>query len=317
MTATTLTDRYIDAAIRRLPERQRADIAGELRGLIDDQIDDRAAVGEQRDAAERAVLESLGDPARLAAEYRDRPLWLIGPRYYLAWAQVIRLLLWIVPLCTAFAVALGTTLANEPIVEIVWMTITATVSATVHVLFWTTVIFALIERFTPTSEDPVETWTVDTLPATQSSGATGVDTIVNIVLLIALGAAVVWDQVHGMMHLEGHWQPFTHPGLWPTWVIGLLLVLAAEVVVSLLVFRRGGWNMPLAHVATVLNVAVGVGAVWLLAQGRLVNDTLTRLIETEAGPDVARILAILAGAIFIGVAVGSTVDAYAKARRAR
>ncbi len=31
----TLTDRYVDAAMRSVPERQRADIAAELRAAID------------------------------------------------------------------------------------------------------------------------------------------------------------------------------------------------------------------------------------------------------------------------------------------
>ena len=64
-------------------------------------------------AAERAVLTDLGDPDKLAAGYTDRPLHLIGPRYYLDWWRLLKLLLWIVLPCAAFGVALGQTLAGE------------------------------------------------------------------------------------------------------------------------------------------------------------------------------------------------------------
>ena len=42
-TTTSLTDRYVDAAMRTVPEKQRADLAAELRASIDDQIDARSS----------------------------------------------------------------------------------------------------------------------------------------------------------------------------------------------------------------------------------------------------------------------------------
>ena len=62
MTTATLTDRYVDAAMRTVPEAQRADLAAELRGSIDDQIEARLGEGEDQASAERAVLTDLGDP---------------------------------------------------------------------------------------------------------------------------------------------------------------------------------------------------------------------------------------------------------------
>ena len=61
------------------------------------------------------MLTELGDPDKLAAGYTDRPLYLIGPRYYLDWWRLLKLLLWIVPACAAFGVALGQTLAGDAI----------------------------------------------------------------------------------------------------------------------------------------------------------------------------------------------------------
>src|SRR3954464_2212709 len=111
---TTLTDRYVSAAVRTVPEDQRSDLAAELRASIDDQVDARVEGGEPRGSAERAVLTDLGDPDKLAAGYMDRPLYLIGPRYFLDWWRLLKLLLWIVLPCAAFGIALGQTIAGEP-----------------------------------------------------------------------------------------------------------------------------------------------------------------------------------------------------------
>ena len=96
---TSLTERYLAAALRSIPERQRTDVEGELRSSIDDAVEDRVANGEDRAAAEKAVLEGLGDPARLAADYAGRPLYLIGPELYLVYRQaLLRLVGIVVPL---------------------------------------------------------------------------------------------------------------------------------------------------------------------------------------------------------------------------
>ena len=95
MNATmTLTDRYVDAAMRTVPEqlasRSRCRAAG-----VDRRPDRRPRRGRRTraDAAERAVLIELGDPDKLAAGYTDRPLLPDRPRLYLVWWRLLKLLL--------------------------------------------------------------------------------------------------------------------------------------------------------------------------------------------------------------------------------
>ena len=91
MTATSsLTDRYVAATLRSLPDRQRQDIEAELRALV---ADARREAGVDADSAERQVLTELGAPARLAASYSDRSLNLIGPEFYLDYVRVLTVLL--------------------------------------------------------------------------------------------------------------------------------------------------------------------------------------------------------------------------------
>jgi hypothetical protein len=104
MTTTTsnLTDRYVDATLRRLPSDKRPDIEKELRASIADAVDARVEAGTALAEAEVAVLTELGDPARLAAGYAERPLHLIGPELFLDYTRLLRtLLVTIVPIVAA------------------------------------------------------------------------------------------------------------------------------------------------------------------------------------------------------------------------
>lgn len=105
MLEMTLTDRYITATIRSLPTDSQENVQAELGASIDD--------------AERDVLPGLGDPAALVASYADRPLHLIGPRFYLAWWRLLKLLLLIVPASVMGAVALGKSLTGDPVGEVI------------------------------------------------------------------------------------------------------------------------------------------------------------------------------------------------------
>src|SRR5690625_6419151 len=94
---TSLADRYISATINELPADLHDEVRPELQASIADAVEARMAQGEDRETAERAVLTELGDPAVLAAGYADRPLQLIGPRYYLPWLRLLKRLLMIIP----------------------------------------------------------------------------------------------------------------------------------------------------------------------------------------------------------------------------
>ena len=87
-----LTERYVYAVTRRLPEDRRTAVRQELRGTIADRIDTLAAGRPDADstANERLALEELGDPDRLAASYTGHRLQLIGPGLYLAWKRLLK-----------------------------------------------------------------------------------------------------------------------------------------------------------------------------------------------------------------------------------
>lgn len=311
----TLTARYIDAVIRTIPEAQRADVARELGGAIADQLDARIEAGEPADAAERGVLTELGDPDRLAAGYVDRPLHLIGPRYYLDWKRLLILLLWIVPACAAAGVALGQVLSGATIGGVIGAVVPAVISVIVNVCFWVTLVFFILERTGRGTPDPTA-WTPDRLPEPRATGARLSDLIGIGVYLALLAGAIVWDLTLGLVYIDGAWTSFLNPALWPGWVAVLIALMLAEVAVTAVAYRRGRWTVGLAIVNTALAVVSAAVLLWLQASGLLVNPALYDLaLASGASDDLPQVLGVITAFVIVGVSVWDVIDGFLKARR--
>lgn len=105
MNANEVIDSYVADVARRLPRRQRNDVAFELRALIDEELQARlAATGRDADAATAiALVRGFGQPAEVAARYRP-PLVVIDPAdgHRFVQATVIGLvLIWVLGLVAA------------------------------------------------------------------------------------------------------------------------------------------------------------------------------------------------------------------------
>ncbi|MCM3711873.1 HAAS signaling domain-containing protein [Sporosarcina luteola] len=143
-----LIEAYIYEVTRRLPEKLREDIALELRSTIEDMLPEHFSEDEVKEA-----LLKLGDPARLAASYRDTPMHVIGPKVYDAyiwtmkmivpWAILITILVHVVETIVLFS-------GEESILSVVIKSIGIIIANIIHVLiqtfFWVTIVFIFIER---------------------------------------------------------------------------------------------------------------------------------------------------------------------------
>jgi len=311
---TTLADRYVLAVTRSVPEKQREDVAAELRASIADQVDARIEAGEPAADAERAVLEGLGDPDALAAGYADRPLYVIGPRYYLTWKRLLKLLLWIVPACAGFAIALGQTLSGAPLGEIIGSTAAGLIGVIVHLCFWVTVVFFVLDRAGVT--DALTPWSLDQLPEPRENGARTSDMIASLVFLLLAAGAIVWDLFIGFVYLDGRWMSVLSPQFWPVGVLLLFAVIAAELVLAIVVWATGRWTMPLAIANTAL--AVSAASILLTALGRdaLLNaDAFGVAIASGASADLPQIVSTVVGFFVAGICVWDIVDGFLKAGR--
>ena len=272
----TLTDRYVDATLRRLPGRQRPDIERELRTSIADAVDDRVDSGADPVAAERAVLTELGDPVRLAAGYADRPLHLIGPSLYLDYTRLLTaLLVTVVPAVAATVGFLGAIEGGAGL-PVVGDTLGAAVTTSIHIAFWTTLVFAVIERAPARHTTRARTWTPADLPEPPSRRARFGELIGATVMVVLLTAFVLFSPIVSTEHdANGHPIGLLSPWLWDTGVVYLFLALAVAGLGVTFAKHYTRWNPPLAVASALLNVATAGLLVWLATSDRLLNPAFT------------------------------------------
>lgn len=319
MTTPPLTERYIAAVVRRLPEKSRSDVASELRASIADDIEARLADGTDAQIAERDALTELGDPDRLAAGFAGTPLQLIGPSVYLDWRRLLTVLLSIVLPIVAGALIIAQALSGAGPVDIVLGTMGTVVSVGIAMTFWVTVIFAIIER-TGAADRPLVSWSPDSLPATTAKPQVGVDVLVGGVLgLLLLVAGLVSQSVFpAFRDAAGAPIPFLAPELWSWWIPYFIVVLVAELVFAIVLYRRRSWSLGLAVGNIVLTLAFAVPMIVLVLSDSIVNPAFSaQLADVPELIDLGGQAMVVTAIAVAAISLWECIDGVLKAARAR
>lgn len=304
-----LKERYVAAVLRSIPDDKRADVDTELRGAIDDAVEARVDQGEDPGAVEVAVLTDLGDPDRLAADYADRPLWLIGPTFYLPWLRLIKTLLKIIPPPAGVVVAVIGYVGGNSLLGAFFDGLWVAIVAALNVLFWTTLGFVVAERsgeLTRTDLEPfTRRWTPDRLPTVPDRQIGYAETIGSLVVLVFV-AVVIFAQ----RSLTP--APFFGPEAWSLAIRGILGLLFISACFELVKWRVGRWTIGLAISNAVINIAFAGWWLWFLYDGTLLNQAFFDAIGFPQSSD------LIARGIAIGVVVvniWSSIEGFVKAAR--
>lgn len=304
----SLTERYLEAALRDIPESQRADVERELRSSITDAVEDRVAAGEPREAAEKAVLEGLGEPSRLAASYSGRRLYLIGPELYPVWRHFLIMLARVAIPAVAVVQTVVGLMSGAEYLDALLTGIGAALSVGIGVAFWTTLVFALIERATVLREARTEIigatsrWSVDQLPEPAVERISLADSVGEIVtLLIAIGGLLFLRDTSWFGGADAGVE-ILDPGLSAFWLPYLISLLGVLILLRIAVYFSGRWTLHLATIHAVVQVAYAGPLIWLALTGSLVNPAFAAEI---GAPDLAAgdgpTMVIVAVAVFIAV----------------
>lgn len=148
-----LLQRYVHEIGSRLPSQNRTDVMDELQSLLSETIEERSQTpGVAHDTSlVSQVLRDFGSPEEVAARYREKPNYLIGPDLYPAFIRTLKLVFLIAGIITLVLVSLSTLSLVRPGAS------TADVSALSRWfdVFWNfawstfgiaVVVFAVIER---------------------------------------------------------------------------------------------------------------------------------------------------------------------------
>jgi len=153
-----LIDRYVAEVGGRLPLlKGRKDIENELRSTLEDMLEDRAQKsGRPADCAlEIELLKEYGAPDKVAATYNPMP-YLIGPRMFPFFTMVLKIVLTV--LTVVLLVTMGIQIATQsPMTAVEFMKaigegLLGIVSAAIAAFGNIVLVFAILERFAPSSE---------------------------------------------------------------------------------------------------------------------------------------------------------------------
>ncbi len=303
-----LRERYVAAVLRSIPEDKRADVNAELRGAIDDAVEARVDQGEDPELVEVAVLTELGDPDRLAGEYADRPLWLIGPTFYLPWLRVTKTLLKVIPPVAGVAVAVTNYLSNGGLLGAFFDGMGSAIFAAMNVLFWTTLGFVLAERsgeLTKTDIQPfTRKWTPERLPTVPDRQIGYGETVGSLVVLV-LVILVIFAQ----RSLRP--APFFDPDAWSLAIPVILGLLFVSAGFELVKWRVGRWTIGLASSNAAINIAFAGWWLWFLYDGSLLNQAFFDAIGYPTWSDWAARASI--GVVVVNI--WNSIEGFVKAAR--
>ncbi|ASO20544.1 hypothetical protein FHR81_004655 [Actinoalloteichus hoggarensis] len=314
MSTTALTDRYVHEVVRRLPTGQRSDVAAELRATIADTVEARYPRTED---GERAVLAEMGDPIRLAARYADRPVALIGGELYPTYLRLLAVLLsTALPAAVAVLVALDVVDGGD-LGSAVATGLGATFMIGIQLFGWTTVVFALYQRFRHDASRITRHWTPDDLPDFRKRDERATGSWASAVWSILLIGLIVWQHVARPYRADDPTGRIERvavldPALWSGWIWPILTGLAAVAVLELARIAARGWTMRLALGYAAAETVFALPLIWVLHDQRLFNEVfLTDINGRWETPDAFYTVTAL------GVLLISANAVYSRFRQAR
>lgn len=336
-----LIDLYIQEVTRRLPEKMREDISLELRSTIEDMLPDDFTEDEVK-----IELEKLGNPATLAAEYKDQPMHLIGPKFYDVYKTILKIVILAAAFGSLLAFFIGkiekmTETEAFPLIiasilgEGLWVVISAGMQA----FFWVTIIFIILERtISPTVQVPL-TWSGKKWTPNDLENLTYIPhkkVIKKSEILFGLLWTIAWATIYfNAAHLIGVYESSKEQGLqfklpvfesdvlmsyWPIVVLFILFELGLTVYKAL--SRK--WTYKLAVSNSIFQLTSAVFLIIIASNPNILNPdfisymdrTMTGTFENSYDHKDLLITRITYGVIFAIVIISliDTITGFLKAK---
>ena len=315
-----LIDKYIQEVTRRLPEKNRKDIALELRSTIEDMLPKQYSEEEVKE-----VLKELGNPAILANGYNDRPMYLIGPRYYEMYIIILKItvpIAAIISFVSLLAHQLITFNGSDAVLNIILNIFTggivAVMETCLQTFFWVTLAFFIAERVESSKDnEPVnfkfKKWSPEDLMDIPNLSKKRIrdSEIVFSLFWTALWATCYFyaDHLFGVYEKGEQGLIFVTPalnqGVLLSYLPMIIVVIVLEVSLTIYKLIERKWTKKLALYNTVLQIAVTTIFVLILTNPNLFEIDFKVWAGFNEG--IVKTVAIV---IFITGALWNIIDSY-------
>jgi len=284
-----MVDRYVYDVTRRLPKAQRADIEQELRGLIEDMLEQAGPTPRKEDV--EAVLTELGRPSELASKYRGKKRFLIGPELFDTYLLVIKIVMGAVALGITIATVVGVIASPPPHFWIALADYLSTlVSAVVQAFAYVTIVFAIIERFAKRKENwKQDAWKPVDLPEIPKAKARIKPSEPIAGIVFAVIALMVFNTVP---HLIGIYQFSDGVTITPVFDLDVLrsMIVLIDILFVLAIVKEafrlvnGKHSIMLATAVTIINAAMITITIAVFLPPAIWNGDMIAMLQ--AGSDM-------------------------------
>lgn len=328
-----LIEIYIQEVTRRLPEKNREDIALELRSAIEDMLPD-----DYSEEDVKAVLAKLGNPATMANGYRDWPMHLIGPLYFDVYVTLLKMILPIAAVISLISVIAEQFIGyggEQAVISIVFSLIGkgigSIIEVGIHVFFWLTLVFAILERIDKGKDrEPLtanfKKWTPDDLknpPNIPKKKAITKGEVFGSLLWTAIWSTLYFYASHfigvyerGRDGLELVTSTFNQEVLLGYWPI-VLVVIGFEIALALYKLIQGQWTNGIAICNTALQLITTVVFTVIIINPNVITQDFITYIANSFHITASQFETWVVGFgifIFILSAVSHIFDGFRKAR---
>src|SRR5574340_104938 len=293
-----LIDVYVAEVGKRLPLKGRGDIEAELRSTLEDMLEDmsRKAGRPADEAMTLELLKDYGPPDEVAATYNPHP-YLIGPRLYPFFIKVLKIVLSVltIVLVATLGIRVGSQqLGGQALIRAIVEGLAGIVGGAVQAFGNVALVFALLERFAPSSEfkmdDDTKGWDPASLRKVEKTETVKPwETIATI--LVTVAALVLFNgysQVIGVHYVkDGIWRsiPILTDAFF-RWMPYINVLWALQLALYLVVYRQGRWQSATKWASMALEAgAVVIG--YLLLSGPPIVAIPAQALQTAGGFDPA------------------------------
>jgi hypothetical protein len=296
-----LIDRYVYAVTEHLQKDIREDVGKELRTNIEDMLPENYT---EKDVYQ--VLEELGSPWKLANEYNPSKKYLIGPGYYDNYLSVLKL---VIGICTSVLVGIAMlSWAIEPPVDgytysnllILFTKLIATAfEGAIQGALWVTLVFVILERTgVETGQVPFSNkkWTPDDLPEYPindkkkiSRGETVFSMLCTILFISLIYIkpqliSLYTKDDNGVLNAT----PFFNIDRLQKYMMIFFVFLIIQLAIFVWKYITGSWNLSLAIVNAIYNVAFSILIIVLLSDQAILNtEFFSKILESTNGSSIA------------------------------
>ncbi len=260
-----LVERYMAAIRRNLPKAKANDIAAEIAEDLQSRREDREeALGRPLTREETtAMLRSFGHPLVVAGRFRPHQ-YLIRPEVYPFFLFVMKIVLAAVVALVAGITVVNLVLGTGDFVRAVVQAIGDLLSFLLFTVALVTLIFAMLERAGFPAEH-VAKWTPEQLPdpldKPQSQWESAFEAGLGLALLLW------WTGVVDLPRFISGEIPIQAALIWDLYYLPILLLLAAQLVISLMKWLRPRWKRAAGILTIVTSVATLALVIELMKAG--------------------------------------------------